>query len=208
MTTPALSPELQTALESVKALAAETPPPAPMKSKLADEKVAGRSTNSDLLRRILNDEDLGDCIPEDMHRAYARAVLTGIPFTHTFSLYEGKVMVTFAEPSAEGAMVHGRLSLRMARGDVEGINALSMLFFLREVSFPEDKRPPVKVTPLAWNPAWEEMTTEQLSLHLQQTMATSMGSLGGSLLRMLPSLWIMYSGAWRYLIQQSLPSSF
>lgn len=208
MTTPTPSPELQAALESVKALAAETPPPAPAKPKLPDEKAVRRSTNTDLLRRILNDEDLSDCIPDDIKTAYARSVLTGVPFAHTFSLYDGKVLVTFAEPSAEGSMVHGRLSLRMAQGDVEGINALSMLFFLREVAFPEDKRLSVKITPLAWNPAWEDMTSSQLSLHIQQAMSEAMGSLGGSLLRMLPSLWIMYSGAWRYLIQQSLPSSF
>lgn len=213
MSNPAPQADLQAALQSIQTLAEQPSIPGKSVPAAASVEEPHRAeplplTNGELLRRIMNGGELDDCIPETMRESYVRALLGGAPFVHTFSVFDGKVEVTFKEPSADKALLHGRLAARLSPSDVEGMNALTMLYFLHKVSFPGSDREVVIFTPPDIPKSVESLPVEDLSIELQNTFIQAAGGLGGSLIRMLSSLWIMFSGAWRHLIQTSLPRTF
>lgn len=198
---------VQEVLDGISALAAEprqksTPPPVEAPAPLAE-------TNAALLREIMGGGDLGPYISNTMREAYVRTLLGGAPFEHTFFVLDGRVAITFKEPSMAQAALHGRLSGQLNSGDVEGMNALTLLYFLHRVDFPKDSaRAGVVLAPPTAADLGTGLSPEQLSLQLQDMLVERLDQLGGSLLRLLSSLWIMFSGAWRYLIQESLPRTF
>lgn len=203
---PVQAPEIQVALKNIADLAKEPVQPKPVVQEAAPEKI---TTNSDLLRQIMEGADLSPYITDTMREAYTRSLLGGAPFEHTFTAMGGQVEVTFMEPPADKAAVHGRLASRLSPSDAEGMNALTMLYFLHRVHFSVGTREDLVFNPPDIPSAWETgLPAADLSRAIQDEMIKKMGVLGGSLIRMLASMWIMFSGAWRYLIQTSLPLTF
>lgn len=203
---PIQDPALKAALDSVVKLAdAPATPAAPLP---VPETASQITDSSDLLRKIIDGEDLSAFIPNTMREAYVRSLLGGAPFAHTFVALGGKLEVTFTEPPADRYAVHSRLVSRLSAGDAEGINALTLLFFLSRVHF-EGTREDMVFTPPDVPEEWENSLSQMaLSKAIQDEMVKRMGPLGGSVLRMLASMWIMFSGAWRHLIRTALPLSF
>lgn len=207
------NPDIQAALEEADRLAEEIrkEPAKPAKAPavpIPPKPAPSGTSGGDLLNRILDGEDFSDQITDTMRQAYTRALLGGAPFAHTFPVLGGKVSVTFEEPGAADAAVHGRLSSRIAVTDAEGANALTLLYFLRRVHFDGGDREPLEFSPPKPPEGWEGMPAHELSAALQDLFVPRAEALGGTLVRVIAPLWVMFSGAWRSLVREALPSTF
>lgn len=162
----------------------------------------------DFTRKLINGDLEESDIPEAMQRAFTRSLLAGVPFSHAFLLLGGKVSVVFQEPDGAEMPLYSRLGARLPASDLEGNNALVMLFFLREVVFREDGRT-VSRSPLSPEECveMEALNAAALSEALQLRFAETF-RIGASIMRILPVLWLRFSGAWRFLIQNALPETF
>lgn len=162
------------------------------------------------LRKAVEGRLEDDDIPEAMRRMFSRSVVGQAPFMHTFSIFENKVEITFQEPKAADMLQYNKLSEKIAGLDMEGSNALVMLYFLKTIAFVDDPNSSIN-NEVALSQedlaSLKDLTPEETSFKLQELMFEKF-TIGNTLYRMLSVLWMMFSYAWRYLIDNTLPRTF
>lgn len=202
MTTPGteINVNIEKALKDLDTMD-KTPPSPPQ--PLMEESVDKGSFLEKALTNNLSEED----IPDSMRRAFVRSVLGEGEFSHEFLLLDGRLAITYREPSQRAMEQYNRLSGRLEEGDIAAANALVTIFFLKTVTTPtQTMESPGELS-------GEEMVSamgmgrEGIS-EWAQNKAAAMFPVSASVSRMLPVLWMMFSYAWRFLVNNGLPRSF
>lgn len=158
-----------------------------------------------LLNKIITGKLKNEDIPEHVNRAFMRAVLGKAPFMYTFSIFNDSVRITLKEPVAERARDYFKQREELFQfKDIEVDSRLAVLTHLEEITTPkgeviykrEDKEHIIHESPEAMvdyiNKEYGELCIE----------------IGASLSRIVPQLWLIFSGIWSFLIDSGVPSDF
>lgn len=187
-------------LEEIAEKVAKDTPQALAKEELKAE------TQKVLLERVMQGTLEAKDIPESIYKAFTRSVIGGAPFTHTFSILRKEGSVTFSEPKGEMAKEFFRIRGLLDQNQVEAMAQLSILTHLESVTETAKAKSLYSRKDSLELAAPEDQ--QDLPKWVNKQYAALFETLGSSLMRIIPQLWMIFSGVWGVMISSEVPSDF
>lgn len=175
--------------------------------KVLPTPVAEAEKRSTLVEKIWAQSLTEKDVPEDMYQAFVRSVLTNVPFTYAFTAMKGELTVVFSEPKGELAKRHATLRSKLESDQLEEISQLAILAHLDKITSKRLKQP-------LYERADDILsgdihgTNAEVSDMVHAEYASFISERGESLSRIIPSMWLILSGLWNFMLQREIPTDF
>lgn len=183
--------KIEDVLKEVDALSQQPLPP-----KEANEKP--------FIQRVLQGDIKDEDIPDAIRESWMRSVFSTAPFAYTADIFDGKAHVTFSEPDIRFRNVYRAATAALPASMYVALTSLSVLLHLREISgeFSLKIEPPEALLKM-------DMSDPVL---IADAINAEYGKLSeklpSAIMRMLPSLWSVYSFLIGYFTEKGMPTSF
>lgn len=160
-----------------------------------------------ILHKVVSDALTIEDIPDTLKQAFIRSMVGGAPFTHTFRLLDGTLEVQFKEPLAAISRKYNRILKMITDADTK-MQFILLSYLARVESIEKGGRGKVLFSGWEFDPSFAELSPADVDVKIQDTFEAEFSELGNSLRRLLPELWVIFSGVWMFFIRNEVPKSF
>ena len=146
-------------------------------------------------------------VPDDMYQAFVRSVLTNVPFTYAFTAMKGELTVVFSEPRGNLAKRHSTLRSKLEPDQMEEISQIAILTHLEKITSKRMQKPLYERSDDTLSGDVPD-TNAGVSDMIHEEYATFISNQGESISRIIPSMWLILSGLWNFMLQREIPTDF
>lgn len=171
--------------------------------KTEPESDTRRSLVEKILSQTLTEKD----VPQEMYQAFIRSVLTNVPFSYSFTIMKGELTVTFTEPKGAMAKQYSKLRSSLGVSQMETVSQLAILSHLGSITS-KKLASPLYVRPEDVLNDCVALETEAVEDKIGSVYTDFISERGESLSRIIPSLWLILSGLWNFMLQKEIPQDF
>ena len=156
------------------------------------------------IQRILQGNIKDEDIPNSIRENWMRSVFSAAPFAYTADIFDGKAHVTFSEPDIRFRNVYRAATAELPSSMYVTLTSLSILLHLREISGELSMKfePPEALLKMDMS----NSITIGEAINAEYSKLSE--KLPSAIMRMLPSLWSVYSFLIGYFTEKGMPTSF